>query len=446
MSLTSGTLQLLLFCLAAIITVATALLWRGLSRPSVGLLLARLGLLAAGQLMLILAVLAYVNAIFDFYGSWSELFGSAGVTTTAPRPATTTPKTVRHTAVRQYIQITGASSGVMYGADGTTLPIDQVAVSPGQDLAASLGPRAAAIGATSGLVIKITISGPYSGVVSTDNYVYLPPQYFQKAYATARFPVLMQFAGYPNAARNEMRLFHLPQIAAQMVAARQINPMILLMVNPSVALPADTECTNAPAGLQVATFFGRDVPLATELAFRARTARTGWAMSGYSTGGYCAVKLAMLYPGQFSAAVSMAGYFTSALDHTTGPLYGGSAADRNENSPAWRLLHLPAPPASVLLCTTWAGEYTLRATLDFLGEIHAPMRGYSLILPSGGHNYTTWERELPQSLEWLSDLMTPPGPAGGGRFPGCPGGGDTVRLAEPDVSRRAFSGLRSAAT
>jgi S-formylglutathione hydrolase FrmB len=35
------------------------------------------------------------------------------------------------------------------------------------------------------------------------------------------------------------------------------------------------------------------------------------------------------------------------------------------------------------------------------------MRGYSLIVPQGGHNYGTWNRELPQSLEWLNRRLTP---------------------------------------
>ena len=31
----------------------------------------------------------------------------------------------------------------------------------------------------------------------------------------------------------------------------------------------------------------------------------------------------------------------------------------------------------------------------------------SLFLPQGGHNFTTWNRELPQSLEWLSARLQP---------------------------------------
>ena len=47
------------------------------------------------------------------------------------------------------------------------------------------------------------------------------------------------------------------------------------------------------------------------------------------------------------------------------------------------------------------GEY-----VPDLWEIHPPMRGYSLIIPQGGHNFRTWDRELPPSLEWLSRRLS----------------------------------------
>ncbi len=36
------------------------------------------------------------------------------------------------------------------------------------------------------------------------------------------------------------------------------------------------------------------------------------------------------------------------------------------------------------------------------------MRASSLILPSGGHNFQTWARELPQALPWLAQQLRAP--------------------------------------
>jgi hypothetical protein len=115
----------------------------------------------------------------------------------------------------------------------------------------------------------------------------------------------------------------------------------------------------------------------------------------------------MMYPYQFTSAVSLAGYYTALQDSTTGSLYGGSTAFRDENNLDWRLKHLPAPPVSVLVTSSLVGEHDLAGTQAFLGLVHSPMRGYSLLVKQGGHNYRTWVRQLPQSLEWLNQRLTP---------------------------------------
>jgi enterochelin esterase-like enzyme len=268
---------------------------------------------------------------------------------------------------------------------------------PGQ-----LGPPA-----VNGEVLQVSMRGERTGISVSRDYIYLPPQYFQRAYAHARFPVVLALTGYPNDTWSIIKRLALPATAARMVAAKKIRPAIYLMMNVSPALPRDTECTNVPAGLQVFSFFAVDVPRAMEQMFRVQPGRSGWATLGYSTGGYCAAKLAMLDPGQFGNAVSMAGYYSAIQDQTTGDLYGGSAGYQNENNLNWRLEHLPAPPVSVLVTSSRVGERSLPGTLAFLQLIHAPMHGYSLILPQGGHNYRTWDRQLPQSLEWLSKRLTP---------------------------------------
>jgi hypothetical protein len=115
----------------------------------------------------------------------------------------------------------------------------------------------------------------------------------------------------------------------------------------------------------------------------------------------------MMYPYQFTSAVSLAGYYTALQDSTTGSLYGGSTAFRDENNLDWRLKHLPAPPVSVLVTSSLVGEHDLAGTQAFLRLVHSPMRGYSLLVKQGGHNYRTWVRQLPQSLEWLNQRLTP---------------------------------------
>jgi enterochelin esterase-like enzyme len=365
MGLTSGFFMGLMIAVAVGSAAATVWLWPRFASQRIGVVAARFGLIAAGQLLVLAAVLVFLNGVFGFFGSWSAVFGSGG-----PVPA--------------------------------TRPI----VVTGSDLGPDLKGGATAAAQSVGKILQVTVGGEHTGIVSADNYVYLPPQYFQRAYAHVRFPVVLALTGYPNATWPIVRWLRLPATAARLVASGKIRPAVYVMMNVSVALPRDTECTNVPEGPQAETFLAQDVPQAVDQTFRVQTGGAGWAVLGYSTGGYCAAKLAMMNPYQFPAAVSLAGYYAAGPDFITGNLYGGSTAFQNDNNLDWRLAHLPAPPVSVLVTSSRVGESDLADTLTFLHLMHPPMHGYSLILAQGGHNYGTWVRQLPQSLEWLNQRLS----------------------------------------
>jgi enterochelin esterase-like enzyme len=404
---------------AALASVAvTVWLWPRLAGQRIVVIAGRLGLIAASQLLVISAILLFLNGYLGFFGSWSALFGGG-----SPAPAAA----AGIVASSRPIVITGTDLGPVPGGSALPETVDGKlaakpphvyalhpaptgrVTAPGLDLSGGVASAARSVGK----VLQVTLNGEHTGIASVADYVYLPPQYFQPAYAGTRFPVVFALTGYPNDPWSIVRRLALPATAARLTAGGQIRPAVYVMMNVSVALPRDTECTNVPAGPQALTFLAQDVPLAVERTFRVQSGRSGWAVIGYSTGGYCAVKLAMMYPYQFSSAVSMAGYYTAVTDGTTGNLYGGSAAFRNENDLEWRLTHLPAPPVSVLVTSSRVGEKDLPGTLAFLRLIRPPMRGYSLILAQGGHNYGTWQRQLPQSLEWMNQRLTPARPQPG---------------------------------
>jgi len=424
MSLTGVPLELLMIALAFGSIGGAAWLWPRLSLPWPAQLAERLGLILLTQVFATAAVLTFLNDYLSLIGSWSELLGTG-----PQRHAWTASPPPQFRA--SPVAITGATIGVSFGR--STLPPQ---VAKGLLTGSPSGSAVAAAAARSGVVLRVTIHGEYTGITTGSDYVYLPPQYFMPGYAAMRFPLVLAFTGYPNEPLDLMRLLYLPGTAARLVAHGRAQPAIYVMANPSVALPRDTECTNVPAGPQVATFFGRDLPLALERTFRVNPGRSGWGTIGYSTGAYCAVKMAMLYPGQISAAVGLSGYYVALKDLTTGNIYGGSPGYRDENDLDWRLSHLPAPPISVLAASTASGEETLPGTLTFLHLIRPPMRGYSLILRQGGHNYFTWRRELPQSLSWLSARLRP-AVASGGRQAGLSGsvgvsaGSQIRRVVEP---------------
>jgi S-formylglutathione hydrolase FrmB len=184
--------------------------------------------------------------------------------------------------------------------------------------------------------------------------------------------------------------------------------MVLVMMSPMIVPGRDTECTNvANGGPRAEDFWSQDVPSAVERTYRVSQDASGWGLVGDSTGGYCALKIAMMNSDRFSAAASLSGYFGALQDGTTGDLYGGDPGFRAQNDLSWRIRNLPSPPISVLLATSRSGESDYGATLDFIAHAKAPMRISTLIRATGGHNFNTWNAEVPAALQWLSAHLLP---------------------------------------
>jgi S-formylglutathione hydrolase FrmB len=154
------------------------------------------------------------------------------------------------------------------------------------------------------------------------------------------------------------------------------------------------------------------VTSAVEQNYRVSRDASGWGLVGDSTGGYCALKLAMTDSDKFSAAASLSGYFGALQDSTTGDLYGGDPALRDQNDLLWRIAHLPSPPIAALLATSRSGESDYGSTLRFAALAKPPMRVSTLIRASGGHNFNTWNAEVPAALHWLSGQLLPASPDG----------------------------------
>jgi enterochelin esterase-like enzyme len=429
MGLTSGWFLAVMIGATVSWIAVTVVLWPRLARPAswrdgragvgrlAGRMAGRAGLLSGSQVLVLATFLVWLNGYFAFYGSWSELFGHSvpaknaapakairqagpGLHPTGGLPPVGRPVRWQAEPVRFFAFGLGPGPGhPALQPRGGTRAADHLIRLPGA--------------ARYGMIVRVQIKGTRAGLTASAGYVYLPPQYFRRAYAHDRFPAVLALTGYPGEARSIIDKLGLLATAARLVAAGRARPVVYVMLDVSPVFPRDTECANVPAGPQVASLFAVDVPLAIEHAFRVTTSRAGWGTLGYSTGGYCATKLAMLYPDTFSAAVSIAGYFTALRDSTTGNLYGGSVADRNENDLDWRLLHLPAPPVSILVTSSKVGENTYPGTLRFLRLIRPPMHAYAFILPVGGHNFGVWNRELPQVLPWLTSRLGHPGSVSG---------------------------------
>jgi S-formylglutathione hydrolase FrmB len=376
--LTSGAFLGLLIVVAVGLMTVVIWGWPKLAKPGIGPILARIGLFLTAQVTLIMVLLAAVNNYFLFYASWSDLMGTNNQAVHVQENA---------------------------GAGGAATP--QGAGRPLARQATSLGQKKKADPARDGRIERVKIQGDRTGL-TTQAFVFLPPQYFQPKFAKRRFPVMYDFTGFPGDPRQLITRLGVPQMAAKEMNAGRAQPMVIVMIHPSPdsVMPRDTECTDVPYGPQVLSFYTEDVPERLMSTYRVATGYHSWGAMGDSTGGYCAIKLAMLRSDRFTAAVSMAGYFYERKDWQTGDLYGGSKNVRADNNLITRLQHLPPPPISVLITTSPDGERDFGEARRFLQLARTPMSTDKILVPGGGHNPHTWKRVTPLALQWMSRHLT----------------------------------------
>lgn len=372
MQLTSTSFICLLTVLAIAGIVATTWLMPKVSGRSVKDHAARLGLLVVCQLLIVTALAAGVNAYFLFYASWDDLLASGGG-----------PVQVNQNRTNQLPRSVLLSRG---------------ASDLGKDLGIVRQDR-------DGRLEHTTIRGSRTGL-NAEAFVYLPPDYFAPANAQRRFPVVLVLTGYPGDPRILVGRQQMPKVVLQELRARRIQPAIYVFVQSTVVPPRDTECTDVPGGPQVETFFAQDVPDAVRATYRTAPTRDGWGLMGPSSGGYCAAKLAMRHSDEFAAAGSVSGYFRAIKDATTGDLYAGSKAYRNENDLIWRLEHRPPPPVAILVASAKKGEKKFPEAQRFVSLARPPLRVDTAYLEEGGHNLKTFGRLWPETMRWMSARLT----------------------------------------
>ncbi|MEU7043650.1 alpha/beta hydrolase-fold protein [Streptomyces varsoviensis] len=387
MGLTSRSLLYTVIFVAVLCVGLTVWLWPRLAKRGALPVAGRLGSIAVTQVAIVAAAMLAVNANFEFYGTWNELFGKYDK---AP------------------VNVTQLGKGGPYATVGATQDgLVQPAGAQGLDKIKGIphGPAEKV-----GKVQSVKILGRRSHAINPA-FIYLPPQYFQKQFQRQRFPVAVVISGYPGGIMNLAQHLQVPQTASKLISENKMQPTVIVMIRPTIAPPRDTECVDVPDGPQAETFFTKDLPEALKQTYRVGHDPSAWGAMGYSSGGSCALQLAMREPGVYPAAASLSGDYKIANDLTTGNLFGtgpDAKQKEHEHDLIWRLKNMPVPRVSVLVTSSKKGEKNYGETMKFLQAIKAPMTKSSIILDEGSHHFTTWRREIGPALEWMGQQLTFP--------------------------------------
>lgn len=361
---------------ALVLPLGTLLLWNRLRGPRPLRAALRLALIGLCQATAVLLAGLLINNSFQLYDSWSDLLGRDGAPgrIVEARPA-------------------AAPSGPSGAA-----AVDGSATGAGDLVNAHLfKPYPKVSGA-----YAATVTGGRSKVAG-EVLVWLPPQYFEPAYAGTDFPVVQLLSGAPGSPSSWLLGMAAPQFLSSAVADRDAHPFILVSAAINVDPPNNPDCSNIPGGPQVATWLAADVPELVETSFRAGSGRADWGLMGFSEGGLCAAKLALQYPGQYAAGVSLSGD-----DHPDGNLLRPGTEAYRFNSPIWLIRH-PRPQPVALLLTGTRQDGSTAAEADAMSRSAvSPVAVDLLISQRGGHNGGVWRAVEPQAFSWLSQHVGGP--------------------------------------
>lgn len=375
MSLTGQSLPTVLAILAIALFAALVVGWprlRGLwsqraSRGATAVLL---------NVVVLLFAAVQLNDQYAFYVSWSDLMGVNAPEASAHHGATAAQ----------------AANGKVMGEGLTKVK--------GQSIIKTL--------TASGRLQSFEVTGQSTGIRGKV-LVYLPQGYDPNS--TKVYPVIEALHGYPGTPESLINYIGFEKAVDHAVAAHKMAAPIVVIPQINTPSSLDTECVNAPGGLQTETWISTDVPTWTAQHFRVSTARTSWATFGYSFGGFCSAILGIHHPDVFGASIVMQGYFRPDFDVSYEPFRPGSASYRY-----YDLVHqaIANPPAlSLWILSSKQDALSYPSTAALVKDAKVPLSVTAVILKSGGHRASLWIPKIPQSLAWLGGTLPGFKPAAG---------------------------------
>jgi S-formylglutathione hydrolase FrmB len=176
---------------------------------------------------------------------------------------------------------------------------------------------------TTGRVVGVDIPATSSHFGHREEYVYLPPAWFTPGHPP--LPVLMMISGEFNTPADWIRVGDAVRTEDGYAASHQGTAPALVFVDTGGSFNNDTECVDGPRG-DVADYLTRDVPGYLESRFGVASAPDRWGVVGWSSGGTCAVDLAVMHPELFGTFEDIAGDLGPNVGDratTVSTLYGG---------------------------------------------------------------------------------------------------------------------------
>lgn len=326
--------------------------------------------------------IAAVNKYYDYYQTWGALFSDlSGQSQAIPHLSAASLK-----------------------RDGGSV---QKAIS---------GTSNAALDAQYGLLFGTTVTGPRSHITRRVN-IYLPPQYFDNAYANYRFPVIELLHGSPGGAAAWVNVMNVVTVYLNLLSERKAAPAVLVMPDTDGGFQYSLQCLNNPGGLQDMTFVGKEVPNWVAANLRVQQPSPRWGIAGYSEGGFCAANIGLQYAKRYGYVGVESGYFAPITSQVpAGGKAAGKPQDVNVYAHDKRLLAINTPVDYIRHIPLWSPvpQFFLAAGAEDAADVQGSEYFRQLLLlrvadappvdivSGAGHQAKVWRAAMTPMLEWMT--------------------------------------------
>jgi enterochelin esterase-like enzyme len=352
--------EILFFLLTFGLCFFTIIFWGEFSKAHWGSVLARTSLILLIQVMSVSSVGIAINRSGEFYSNWNDLLGKqTNLEKVAISPNLLTQISVKDIATSRH-------------TDGGSL------------------------------IIKKIIKGERSNISSTV-YVVLPPKIATLFEATISNPdigndyqVVELFSGYPGVPETWIGSMQGIKTIETLQTSGGIKNTIAIIPTMNVDPQKDTECLNFTNGPQVETWLSSDMKSFAQ-RFLGIDDRP-WATFGYSTGGWCAMSIAIRHHGQYSRAVSLSGYFK--------PLFSTKISSTEKNIllkkyDLLRTLNSTTANIKMLIIAGKQDSFAWTSAQQFISKLSPSISVRLIPIPSGGHNTKSWIPYEDPAFRWI---------------------------------------------
>jgi len=253
-------------------------------------------------------------------------------------------------------------------------------------------------------VHQITIVSRALGGYPDPVDVVLPPGY--ASHPSRRYPVLYLLDGSPGSPSNFVAIGEVADAEAELVAARRIQPLILVVPAGGRSFFADEEWANGiQPGNDWETFVARDLVNSVDARYRTVASGAWRGLAGLSEGGYGSLNIGLHHPGEFRLLESWSGYMHAEPIFA---IYGHDQRLLRYNSPA-HTVRAVAPQLRSDGTYIWFYSGThdplTPQNLAFRAQLTALSIPHHYFLWPGAHDWGMWRTLTPQALIVASEHL-----------------------------------------